>query len=89
MITTYKSFIRHHLVYGDIIYDHSDHVSFSDKIESIQYTATLAITGAIKATSKEEFYKELDLESSIDRRRLKWLNYINKLPSYLYELVLL
>ena len=41
----YKSFIRPHLDYGDIIYDIPGNESFSQKIESVQYNAALAITG--------------------------------------------
>ena len=48
LITIYKSFIRSHLDYVNIIYDQAYNVSFHQKIDSIQYNATLAITGAIK-----------------------------------------
>ena len=48
LITIYKSFIRSHLDYVDIIYDQAYNVSFHQKIDSIQYNATLAITGAIQ-----------------------------------------
>ena len=44
--TIYKSFIRPHLGYGDIVYDKTFNVSFHAKLESLQYNATLAITGA-------------------------------------------
>ena len=50
LITIYKSFIRPHVDYGDIIYNQVYNVSFHQKIESIQYNA-LAITGAIRGTS--------------------------------------
>ena len=60
LITIYKSFIRSHLDYGDIIYDQAYNVSFQQKIESIRYNAALAITGAIRGTSIEKFYYELD-----------------------------
>ena len=45
LLCIYKSFVRPHLDYADVIYDlpHSD--SFCNKIESIQYNAALAITG--------------------------------------------
>ena len=43
----------------------------SDKIESVQYDAALAITGAIRGTSKEKLYQELGLESLKDRRWLR------------------
>ena len=63
LITIYKSFIRPHLDYGDIIYDRAYNSSFHQNIESIQYNAALAITGAIRGTSKEKIYQELGFES--------------------------
>ena len=35
---------------------------FLDSLESIQYNATLALTGAIKEKSKEKLYNEIGLE---------------------------
>ena len=58
-MTIYKSHIRPHLDYGDIIYDQPHIDSFINKVESVQYNAALAITGAIKGTSKERMYREL------------------------------
>ena len=52
LLTIYKSFIRPHLDYGDIIYDQAYNASFQQKVESIQYNAALAIRGAIIGTSK-------------------------------------
>ena len=63
LVTIYKAFIRHHLGYGDIIHDQAYKESFHQKLESIQYNATLAITGAIRGTSREKLYQELGLES--------------------------
>ena len=68
LITIYKSFIRPHLDYGDIIYDRAYNSSFHQNIESIQYNAALAITGAIRGTSKEKIYQELGFESLQQRR---------------------
>ena len=48
LLTIYRSFIRPHLDYGDIIYDKAFNESFHAKLESLQYNVTLAITGAIK-----------------------------------------
>ena len=62
LITIYKAFIRHHLGYGDILYDQAYNMSFYQKLESIQYNACLAITGAIRGTSKEKPYQEIRLE---------------------------
>ena len=52
LLTIYKSFVRPHLDYGDVIYDQPNISRLSDKIESVQYNAALAITGAIRETSK-------------------------------------
>ena len=48
VLTIYKSFVRPHLDYDDILYDQPDNKSFCQKIETVQYNAALAITGAIK-----------------------------------------
>ena len=62
LITIYKDFVRSHLEYGNILYDQAFNISFHERLESVQYNACLAITGAIKGTSKEILYQELDLE---------------------------
>ena len=59
----YIFFVRHHLDYGDIIYEEVYDVSFHYKRELFQYSACLAITQAIIGTSKEKLYQELRLES--------------------------
>ena len=67
LLIIYKSFIRPHLDYADVIYHQPHNESFTNKIESVQYNAALAITGAIKGTSRERLYQELGLESISDR----------------------
>ena len=67
LLTIYKSFVRLHLDYGDIMYDQPQNES-CNKLESIQYNAALAITGAIRGTSKVKLYKELGLEFLKSRR---------------------
>ena len=47
LITIYKSFIRGHLEYGDMIYDQTFNMSFQQKMENIQHNAVLGITHAI------------------------------------------
>ena len=54
LLTIYKSFVRPHLDYGDVIYHQPINTSLSDKIESVQYNTMLAITGAIRGTSEEK-----------------------------------
>ena len=73
LITIYKSFIRPHLDYGDIVYDRAFNESFHKYLESIQYNAAIAITGAIRGTSSEKRFQELGLESLKSRRWLRKL----------------
>ena len=68
LITIYKSFIRLHLDYRDIIYDQAYKNSFHQKLEAIQNNSPLAITGAITGTSNEKHYHELGLGSLQNRR---------------------
>ena len=67
-LTIYKSFLRPHLDYGDVIYDRAFNESFQNKLESVPYNAALAITGAIRGSSREKLYQELGLESLKSRR---------------------
>ena len=50
-LTAYKTFLRYHLDYGDIIYAKTYNSSFHQKIKSVQYNVYVAITGAIRHTS--------------------------------------
>ena len=61
LITIYKSFMRLLLDYGDMIFDQSFNMLFQQKMERIQYNSALAITGAIRGSSKEKLYQELGL----------------------------
>ena len=63
LITIFKAFVRPHLDYGDILLDQTYNSSFHEKLESIQYSACLALTGAIRGSSKEKIYQELGFES--------------------------
>ena len=95
LVTIYKDLLRSLIDYGDTIYDQPQNESFCEKIESMQYKATLAITGAIQGTSRDKIYQELGLESIKSRRRYKRLvcmfkimnervpnNLINLIPKY-------
>ena len=92
LITIYKSFIRPHIDYCDVIYDKPNNTAFKNKIEKIQYDSALAITGAIRGTSKEKLYKELGLEY-LDKRR--WMRRLclfkkvlrNRFPIYLHNII--
>ena len=66
--------------------------SFCQKLESYQYNAALAITGAIRGTSQTKIYNELGLESLRFRRYFRRLCTFFKikqtgLPSYLFNLI--
>ena len=92
LLALYKSFVRPHLDYGNVIYDQPNNSCLSDRIESAQYNAALVITGAIRGTSKEKLYQELRLESLKEWRWLRRMSYLYKiistrLPPYLYELI--
>ena len=62
LITIFKSFVRPHLDFGDIIYDRAYNTSFHQNIESIQYSAALAITGVVRGVCREKLYQELGFE---------------------------
>ena len=92
LLTIYKSFLRPHLDYGDVIYDRAFNESFQNKLESVQYNAALAITGAIRGSSREKLYQELGLESLKSRRWYRKLCLFfklkkNKHPSYLFDMI--
>ena len=92
LLNIYKSFIRPHLDYGDVIYDQPHNDTFCRMIESVQYNAALAITGAIKGSSRERLYQELGLESLSARRWYRRLVYFFNIiscnsPAYLHSLL--
>ena len=92
LLTIYKSFLRPHLDYGDVIYDRAFNESFQNKLESVQYDAALAITGAIRGPSREKLYQELGLESLKSRRWYRKMCLLfklkkNKYPSYLFDII--
>ena len=73
----YKLYVWPHFEYGDVIY-HIPHnmcefghsfklTNQMEKLEAVQYSAALAITGAWKSTSHEKIYDELGWESLILR----------------------
>ena len=92
LITIYKSFVTPHLDCCDVLYDQPNTESLCQKIESVQYNAALAITGAIKGTSHMKLYNELGLESLKFRRLFRKLCLFFKiikhgLPEYLFNLI--
>ena len=67
LLGIYRSSVKPNLDYSDIIFDEPNHELFKYRIESVQYKASVAITGAIQGTSREWIYRELGLESLSDR----------------------
>ena len=74
----YKTLVRSHLDYCDIIY-HMPHIvhppplgvslhDLMESVEKIQYIAALAITGCWKGSSRIRLYEELGWETLSDRR---------------------
>ena len=74
------------------MYDQPENGSFSNKVETVQYNQSLAITGTIRGISQEKLYQELGLESLRSRRRLRRVCCFYKLittqkPLYLFNLI--
>ena len=91
-ITLYKAFVRPHLDYGDIIYDQAHNPWFHQKLESLQYNVCWAITGAIRGSSREKLYQELDFESLQQRRWYRKLSsfckvFKNESLRYLFNII--
>ena len=82
LLTIYKSFVRPHLDYSNIIYDQPQNESFCNKLENIQYNAAWAITGAFRGTSKVKLYEELGLEFLKIRRWFRRLCTLYKIKTY-------
>ena len=92
LITLDKVFVRPHLDYDDIIYDKAHNALFYQKLESLQYNAYLAITGAIRVLSREKLYQELGFESLQQRRWYRKLCsfykvFKNESPRYLFNII--
>ena len=62
-----------------MIYDQTYNAPFHRKLESIQYSACLAITGTIRGTSYEKLNQELGLQTLQSRRWFRKLCFPTKL----------
>ena len=92
LLTVYKSFVRPHLDYGDIIYDNPENETLINKLEKVQYQACLAITGAFQGTSRESLYRKLGLECLQTRRWYRKMIFFYKIlnglaPKYLFDIL--
>ena len=91
----YKLYVRPHLDYGDIIYHKHDPEFAHDttkRLQRIQYSAALAVSGAWRGTNIDRLYEELGWESLYYRRWYRRLCHFFKLtmnqsPACLYQLV--
>ena len=89
----YKLYVRPHLDYGDIIYHKYDpefKLDFTKRLESTQYSAALAVSGAWRGTNRDKIYEELGWEILYYRRWYRRLCHFYKLqndqrPLYLYN----
>ena len=89
----YKLHIRPHLDYDDVLYHIPTKIcefrssntlpSIMEKIESFQYSAALAVTGAWRGTSRERLYEELGWESFDSRRWARQLTLFYKIVNKL------
>ena len=64
----YKLYVRPHLDYGDTIEMNS---SLTKRLESVQYSAALAVAGAWRGTSYDKLLDELGWECLDNRRGLR------------------
>ena len=74
----YKLYVRPHLDYGDLMYHIDDpevSPSLTKRLESVQYTAALAVTGAWKGTDKSKLIDQLGWAYLQDRRRYRRLTH--------------
>ena len=94
----YKTLVRSHLDYCDIIYHIPSTCSQTGlalsglmvQLENIQYQTALRITGTWKGTNRTKIYEELGWESLSDRRWCRRILQIHKIvsdktPLYLKE----
>ena len=67
----YKLYVRPHLDYVDDLhyqYDPYFSLNLTTLLESLQYSAALAVTGAWRGTNTDKIYEELGWESLCHRR---------------------
>ena len=90
---SFKLYVRPHVEYGDVIYhipakvcEFSGNTILSnlmEKLESVQYSAALAVTGTWRGTSREKLCAELGWESLSSRRWSRRLTLFYKMMNNL------
>ena len=71
--TIFELFIRPHLDYGNIMYNQAYNALFYQKLKSIKYRLALGVTGAIRETSTNKLYNELQLFRQYLRQTLVFI----------------
>ena len=82
--------MRCRLGYSDVMFDQTYNNSFQQGFESLQYKATLTVTGVIKCSSTEKLFWELELESIKNRlwfQKLGQKETVMDSPKYLIDLI--
>ena len=90
----YKLYVRPRLDHGDTIYHMPDPEFTHDmtkRLERIQYSAALAVTGAWRGTNIDRLYEELGWKSLYYRKWYRGLCHffeltMNRSPMYLYTI---
>ena len=85
----YKSFVRPHLDYCDIIYHEPSKEDVNgqflskpmEDVEKVQYKAALLVSGAWKGSNRTKLYEELGWESLSDRRRIRRILQLYKIAN--------
>ena len=87
----YKLYVRPHLDYGDVIFHRDDpemNSSLTKRLESVQYSSALAVTGTWKSTSDDKLLDELGWEYLCHRQWVRRLSHFYSIvngnsPEYL------
>ena len=91
-IVSYVDLWFHNVHYCFMYYHQAYNATFHQKLKLIQYNPCLALTWAIRGSSKEKFYEEIGLESLQHRRWYRKLSYFyefckNEFSRYLLKLI--
>ena len=85
LITICKAFLRTLIDYGDIIYDQPQNESLCEKLESVQYKASLTITGAIQGTSRDK-HQNKKHQNKHQNKKQQYTHF--QLPNKLFQVLL-